>query len=80
MSIYRTVEVSCFDLARLLDWCDQSHVSSSDAGRISITETAWYGEAYRSVSAAFDSALSPSPRAGTRACLVLHTHGRERHV
>lgn len=80
MSTYRTVEVSCFDLARLLDWCEQSHVSSTDAGRISITESAWYGEAYRSVSAAFDSALSPSPRTGTRACLALQAHGRGRHV
>lgn len=80
MSAFKTVEVSCLDLARLLDWCDQSFVESPSSGRVSIQETAWYREAYHSALAVFHEALSPSSSSRNHCALLMRSMGRVRHV
>lgn len=47
---YKTVTLSCLDLARLLDWCDQSTVRTQSGKHIPITAMPWYSDAYRSAS------------------------------
>lgn len=48
-SAYRVIEVSCFDLARLLDWCASSTMVTQSGSAIGIRDTVWYREAYDSV-------------------------------
>lgn len=53
-SAYKTVEVSCFDLARLLDWCETSVMQlNSDGSTIGISDIEWYRDAHRAISLAF---------------------------
>lgn len=53
-SAYKTVEVSCFDLARLLDWCENSVMHlNSDGSTIGISDIEWYRDAHRAISLAF---------------------------
>lgn len=49
MTAYRTIEVSCIDLARLLDWCASSTMVTQSGTTIGISDTAWYRDAYDSV-------------------------------
>lgn len=50
---YRTIEVNALDLARLLDWCDQSYVLPNVGAPVSIRDWEWYKSAYESVSLDF---------------------------
>lgn len=51
---YKTVEVSAFDLARLLDWCENSVLPlNSDDSTIGISDIEWYRDAHRAISLAF---------------------------
>lgn len=53
-SAYRVFEVSCLDLARLLDWCDSSFIRrNSDGSTIGIRDIEWFRDAYDSVNQAF---------------------------
>lgn len=53
-SAYRVIEVSCLDLARLLDWCEHSTMPlQSDGSTIGICEVAWYREAYDTINQDF---------------------------
>lgn len=52
-SVYKTVEVSCFDLARLLDWCESSTITTKSGEQVSIDAIDWYREAHREIELAF---------------------------
>lgn len=49
-SAYKTCEVSCFDLARLLDWAESTTVRNSHGRRVSIDKIPWYAEAHSALS------------------------------
>lgn len=50
MSAYRSIKVSCLDLARILDWCDESRLVTKSGRLARITQDPyWYGEAYRNL-------------------------------
>lgn len=54
---YKTVSVTCLDLARLLDWCDHSLMINSDASINRIQDILWYREAYEAASLDLEHAL-----------------------
>ncbi len=56
-SAYKTVEVSCLDLARLLDWAENSTMSNQKGSPVSILDMSWYRDAYRSIELAFWAAI-----------------------
>ena len=57
-SAYKLIEVSCLDLARLLDWCENSTMIPRSGPMIGIRDTDWYREAYDSVSDDFSSFIT----------------------
>lgn len=63
---YKTVTLSSLDLARLLDWCDQSTVRTQSGKHIPITAMSWYSDAYRSASADFFRQIETSSRRNLR--------------
>lgn len=63
-SAYRTIEVGCLDLARLLDWCDSSVVLRQDGSTFGIHDSAWYRDAY--VQVEHDFAQFISQKGGSR--------------
>lgn len=52
-SVYKTVEVSCFDLARLLDFCENATIKTQSGKRVSIDAIDWYRDAHREINLAF---------------------------
>lgn len=52
-SVYKTVEVSCFDLARLLDFCENATITTKSGEQVSIDAIDWYREAHREIDLAF---------------------------
>lgn len=52
-SVYKTVEVSCFDLARLLDFCENATIKTQSGNRVSIDAIDWYRDAHREINLAF---------------------------
>lgn len=63
-SAYKTVEVSCLDLARLLDWAENSTMSNQKGSPVSILDASWYRDAYRSIELAFWAAIGSGRRWG----------------
>lgn len=61
-SAYKTVEVSCLDLARLLDWVENSTMSSKSGVPVSILDVPWYRDAYRSIELAFWAVIGADRR------------------
>lgn len=57
-SMYRQIEVSCLDLARLLDWCDNSVVLRQDGSTFGIHDSVWYRDAYVQVEHDFAQLIS----------------------
>lgn len=57
-SAYKLFEVSCLDLARLLDWCENSTMQAQSGETIRIRDTAWYREAYDSASIDFSQFIT----------------------
>ena len=55
----RSVTVSCLDLALLLDWCELTALPSAHGSPISILDTPYYCQAYRSISAEFAREIHP---------------------
>lgn len=52
-SLYKMVEVSCFDLARLLDFCESATITTQSGKQVSIDEIDWYRDAHREINLAF---------------------------
>lgn len=52
-SAYKTVEVSCFDLARLLDYCESATITTQSGKQVTIDAIDWYRDAHRAISLAF---------------------------
>lgn len=57
-----TVEVSCFDLARVLDWVENATLLTQSGERVSILDTEWYRDAYRAIELAFWSTMAARKR------------------
>lgn len=61
-SAYKTIEVSCFDLARLLDWVENSTMPDKCGAPVSILDVPWYRDAYRSIELAFWATIGAGRR------------------
>lgn len=62
-SAYKTVEVSCFDLARLLDFCEIATIKTQSGKRVSIDAIDWYRDAHREINLAFWACIKTGWRA-----------------
>lgn len=89
MSAYKSISVSCLDLATILDWCDQSCVITQSGRPARITDyPGWYGAAFRDLAAELHRQLSPAAPTDThnsRVCSARSagcssTHGGTQHV
>lgn len=60
---YLTVEVSCFDLARLLDYCSNAYLRLSDGVERAIEEIPWYSDAYKAIDLDFFRVINTGRRA-----------------
>ena len=64
-SAYRTIEIPCLDLARLLAWCDNSFMRlNSDSSTLRIQDVEWYRDAYLSIELAFWATIGAGRRRG----------------
>lgn len=63
-SAYKTIEVTCLDLAKLLDWIENSTMPGKDGIPVSILDVPWYRDAYRSIELAFWSTIGSARRWG----------------
>lgn len=71
MSVYKSVNVSCMDLARILDWCDSSILETAAGTKIRIADDPnWYGEAYRNLSHDFRRQIDSGTPSDTHVSLV----------
>lgn len=57
---YSVIEVSCLDLARILDWCNASTLVTQSGSSIGIRDTVWYRDAYDSIETSLLTSLSRS--------------------
>lgn len=54
---FKTVRVSLSDLARLLDFAANSHISNQDGTTLSIHDQSWYSDSYSRLDRAFSDAI-----------------------
>lgn len=89
MSAYKSISVSCMDLARVLDWCDQSRLITPSGRHARITEDPyWFGEAYHNLAAELRRQLPVAASTETHTSRVYSarfaghssTHGGTAHV
>lgn len=63
-SASKTIEIPLMDLARLLDWAENSAMPGKSGAPVSILDVPWYRDAYRTIELAFWATIGSARRWG----------------